>query len=83
MNRVLINLRVPAISDSFDIFVPSDVPISKLNKIIANGVSELTSGVYVVSEQEQLCIKEPLGLLNPQLTLQDYGITDGMQLFLI
>ncbi len=83
MNKVLIEIHIPATSDHFDIFAPTDVPIKDLNGIIASGVSELTNGKYVTSECEQLCLKEPAGLLNPLLTLEDYGIKDGTQLYLI
>lgn len=83
MNKVLIEIHIPAIYDHFDIFAPIDIPIKDLNVIIANGVTEITNGKYISSECEQLCLKEPSGLLNPSLTLQDYGIKDGTQLFLI
>ena len=83
MNKVLIELHVPAIYTQFDIFAPIDVPIKDLKGILTNGIVEITNGKYIASECEQLCLKEPTGLLNPSLTLQDYGIKDGMQLYLI
>ena len=83
MNKVLIEVYIPAIGDHFDIFAPVDVPISQLTEIMANGIAELTNNNYVFSGWEQLCLKEPAGLLHPALTLQDYGIKDGMQLYLI
>lgn len=83
MNKVLIKLYVPAIYEYFDIFAPIDVPIGELNGIIASGVEELTSRRYIVSGCEQLCLKEPTGLLNPLLSLQDYDAKNGMKLYLI
>lgn len=83
MAKVLIEICVPAIGDHFDIFAPVDVPIQELNGIIANGIAELTNGKYIVSAYEQLCLKNPVGVFNPALTLQDYGIQNGMQLYLI
>lgn len=83
MNKVLVELHVPAIYAQFDIFAPTDVPVSELSVIITNGIVEITNGKYIASESEQLCLKETSGLLNPALTLQDYAIKDGMQLYLI
>jgi len=83
MTKVLIEICVPATGDHFDIFAPVDVPIREINGIIANGIAELTNGKYVASEREQLCLKEPGALLNPGYTLQDYGIKNGTQLYLI
>lgn len=83
MNKVLVEVCVPATGDCFDTFVPTDVPIEGVTKVLADGVAELTDGKYVLSGWEQLCLKEPSGLLDPSLTLQDYGIKDGTQLYLI
>lgn len=83
MAKVLIEICVPAIDEHFDVFVPVDVPIQELNGIIANGISELTNGKYIASERERLCLKKPAGVLQPECTLQDYGIKNGMQLYLI
>ena len=83
MNKALIEICVPAIGECFDIFVPVDIPIRDITKVIANGVGEISNGRYISSEAERLCLKEPSGLLNPSLTLQDYGINDSMQIYLI
>ncbi len=83
MNKVLVVIHIPAIYDQFDIFLPIDIPISDLSRIIADGIAEITNGKYIASESEQLCLKEPTGLLNPSLTLQDYNIKDGAHLYLI
>ena len=84
MNKVLVEIVIPAIYDHFDIFAPVDVPIGEITGIIASGVAELTNDKYIVSKSEHLCLKEPVaGPLNPELCLQDYGIKDGTQLYLI
>ena len=83
MNKVLVKICVPATGDNFDTFVPTDVPIQAVNRVLADGVVELTNGRYLSSGMEQLCRKAPQGVLNPALTLQDYGVQDGMQLYLI
>lgn len=83
MNKILIEIYVPAISESFEIFVPGDVPVNDLKGIIASGVVEITNGKYIASGCEQLCLKNPAGVLNPSLTLQDYGIKDGTEFYLI
>ena len=83
MNKVLIKICVPATADCFDMFVPTDVPIQNIRCVIADGVMDLTNGEFLPSGCECLCLKEPLGVLNPSLTLDDYGLRDGMCLYLI
>lgn len=83
MNKVLIEINIPALKEHFDIFLPVDIQIGILSEVIADGVAEITDGRYVVSKCEQICMDEPIGLLCPTLTLQDYGAKDGMKLYLI
>lgn len=83
MNKVLVEIHIPAIGDHYDTFIPVDVPIKDVTGVIAGGVVEITNGRYVTSGNEQLCMKAPAGLLDPRLTLQDYGVKDGMQLYLV
>ena len=83
MNKVLVELYIPAIGEHFDTFAPVDVPIKDMIGVFASGVADVTNGRYVISGSEQLCTKTPDGLLAPHLSLQDYGIKDGTRLYLI
>lgn len=83
MEKVLVNIQVPAIGDSFDAFVPLDIPVAELAPIIASGVSDLSGGKYCVSSYEMLCLRGTAALLNPEYTLQDYSVQDGAHLYLI
>lgn len=83
MNKVLVEIYIPAIGEHFDIFVPVDVSIRDVTKVITDGVVEITNGKYVASNCELLCLKEPAGLLDPSCTLGDYGVKVGTQLYLI
>ena len=83
MEKILVNIHIPATGGSFDIFVPHDIPIKELTPIIANGISDLSGGKYYISKHELLCLKDTSSLLNPQYTLQDYGIQDGTHLYMI
>ena len=83
MNKVLVELYIPAIGEHFDVFVPVDIPIQDLTQVLINGIVEITNGGYVPSHGEHLCLKEPTGLLNPMSSLFDYGVIDGTQIFMV
>ena len=83
MDKVLVGIHVPSVNLNCDAFVPLDVPISELTIIISEGFVEITNGKYEVSTLEMLSLAEPKMLLNPNCTLRDYNIKDGMQLYLI
>lgn len=82
MDKILICLQVPAISRSFDVFVPLDMNINELIKVLVKGVIEMSDNSYISSNEENLNLKNNI-LLNPALTLQSYSIKDGEEIFLI
>lgn len=83
MGKILVGLSVPAINWRSDLFVPTEVPIALLTKVLAKGVADLSDGRYSVSDRELLTLREPSLLLHPDKCLQDYGMQDGAQLILL
>ncbi len=83
MDKLLINLYVPAVGESYDLFAPEDLEIGTLATLLANSVHELDNGRYGPSGQEMLIRRAPEQLLHPRRTLQDYNIRDGAQLILL
>lgn len=83
MEKLLVGLNVPAVRQRYDMFVPQDMVIEALVHILADGLSQLTDGRYLVSGEEKLTLTEPDLLLNPAFTLADYGVMDGAQLVLL
>lgn len=83
MDKILIGLNVPAIHKRYDVFVSQTTPIGTLTSVLANGVSQLSNGGYVISGKEMLTMKDPDMLLQPGRCLKEYGIEDGVQLILI
>ena len=80
MKKILIGLSIPAIQEQFDLFVPVNMDVAELIKLLVQGVGELCNGHYIPSEMGLLTMKEPDLLLQPGKTLEDYGAADGTQL---
>ncbi len=83
MDKVLVGIHAPSVKEVCDAFVPLDVPIAQLAAVIADGFNDLTDGKYETSGLEMLSLMEPEVLFNPQFTLRDYNVKDGMQLYLL
>lgn len=83
MNKILIKLYVPAVNQTFDVFVPVDLAVRELIKVLVNGVNYMRDGTYISSQKETLSFRKNEGLLNPSLTLADYGVQNGAELVLI
>lgn len=52
MDKILICLQVPAISRSFDVFVPLDMNINELIEVLVKGVIEMSDNSYISSNEE-------------------------------
>ena len=83
MEKLLINLFVPAVQESYDVFVPADLELHILTKVLSDSIPELDNNRYSVSGREMLIQCEPEQLLNPRKTLAEYGIRDGARLVLL
>ena len=83
MDKILIKLEVPSVHENYDLFAPTDLSIEILTKVLADGVNDLAAGRYGLSGKEMLMQRNPDKLLNPQKTLADYDIRDGVQLMIL
>lgn len=83
MDKILIRLSVPVLGNEFDLFVPVNLKIRLLTGILAEGVSELSNGRYILSGEEMLNQRTPNRLLDPEKTLAEYMVEDGADLVLL
>ena len=83
MDKVLVAIHAPSVNVCYDAFIPLDIPVFELLPMISQALYDLTNGKYEISKHELLCLSSPNMLLNPKLTLGDYNVQDGMQLYII
>ena len=81
--KLLVNVQIPAISENYDILVPSTIRIKGVATMIAGAVEELSNHLYVASGEECLCSVEKNIMLRYNATLERYGIKNGDHLILM
>lgn len=82
MAKILVNLTIPALSESYDLLIPDFLKIRVLMPMVADAVTELSSGQYISSGKESLCCRELSKALDQGSTLRECGITNGDHLYL-
>lgn len=82
MDKILINLFIPALNEHFDVFVPDFLPVKDVCALLGDAIQELSNKQYVSSRQEILCSVERLQVLSFERSLMDYGIQNGEHLLL-
>lgn len=53
-NKVLIELIVPEMEESYNVYIPINRKIGNVIILLSKAVSELTNGMYVVSDKTEL-----------------------------
>ncbi len=81
--KILVNVYIPAISESYDILVPNFLRIKSVISLIAKTVEGLSEHLYVASGEECLCSVEKSILLRSNTTLERYGIKNGDHLIMM
>ena len=83
MGKVLIELYVPVLEESFDIFVPLQSPMHEVVELMKKAVVEMSEGRFVANETTALCNREDGTIININLSVYELGIQNGSKLMLI
>ena len=81
--KLLVSIRVPAISRSYDVRIPGDMKLSALVPLVAQTVEELSDQTYLASGQEILCRGDLQQVLKKEDTLAGSGVLNGDPLILL
>ena len=82
-NKVLIKLYVPSLDSTFDIFVPVNEYIWKINILIAKSISDLTEGSFLSEKRYILFNTETGKIYNPNDIIINTDIRNSTVLSLI
>lgn len=82
MNKVLIEVKLPAAELSYDIFVPDSMQIGTLTALTAAVFSRLSGGVYTAGEQAVLCEQRTGEQYDVNARIFETDIRNGTKLLL-
>lgn len=81
MNKVLVNLYVPSLSESFDLLILEDKKLSEIYKLLIEGISDMID--VQINFQNNIYDRDTAVLYNMDFTLKENGIGNGTKLILI
>ena len=82
MNEILIELYVPALGKSYDIFIPAAANIFEISGLVTAAVEKLAGGLFL-SGGAVLCGQEDGRPLDINATPAELKLRNGSQLLLI
>jgi hypothetical protein len=83
MDKVLIQVFVPVLERSFDMFVPLRLPMYEVVELVKRAVEELSEGSFRADESTVLCRREDGTILNINQSVHELKIQNGSKLMLI
>ncbi len=83
MDKVLVRLGVPAVGGDYEVFIPKDIYVEDLRRLLASSVEDITNGQYVSSGSEFLCLKERGQVMREKEQAVFYKIANGERLMLM
>ena len=82
MEKILVEVSLPAANLVYDLFVPDTMQIGMLTMLTASVLSKLSGGVYGASPQAVLCEKMTGKEYDVNARIRDTDICNGTKLIL-
>ena len=83
MDKVLVEVYVPVLDRSFDIFIPLRSPMFEVLGLIKKAVKEMSDGRFIANENTVICHRENGTIININLSVYELEIRNGSKLMLI
>lgn len=83
MEKVLVEIFVPVLAETFDVFIPLRPPLHEVLELIKKAVKELSDGNFAADENTAICYREDGTIININLSAYELGIHNGSKLMLI
>ncbi len=83
MEKILVEVYVPSLMKSFDIFIPSVSQLGTVLELIKKAVNEITDGLFVPMDNTVICNFETGKILDINKSVSELEICNGSRLMLI
>jgi len=82
-NKILVELDVPIIEKSFDLYIPINKKIGTIKKLIEEELVDLTEKSYKISESTNLYSKDTGEIYEVNKTVRDTDLKNGSRIILM
>ena len=82
-NKILVELSVPYIEKSYDIFIPINKKIGTMKNLIEEALVDLTGGAYVIKKDTNVYSQETGEIYNVNTSIKDTDLKNGSRIILI
>ncbi|WP_195953748.1 methyltransferase [Clostridium saudiense] len=83
MDKVLIDIFLPAINRSFEVYIPLDSKFYEITPLVSKMLSELSNGLFISGEDSILYERKTGNILNINMSARQLNIKNGDNLMLL
>ena len=83
MEKIIINLEVPAISQKYDVLINPDMSVEEITELLCKVVEDVSNHAYVSSGSEILCLAKEQMVLRRVELFSRYNIEKGDHLLML
>ncbi|MBQ5951820.1 MAG: methyltransferase [Lachnospiraceae bacterium] len=83
MYKVLTEVYVPSVGETFEIYLPAESRVSEVLPLIQQAVAELTAGAFRPNGEVVLCERESGMVYNINMTVEEIGLKNGSRLMIV
>ena len=83
MDKILVNIFVPIINSSYDMFIPVSLKVYTVLELIKKSVAEMSDGRFIAYENNVLCFRGDGSIIDINLSVLETEIKNGSRLMLI
>ena len=83
MDKVLVEVYVPAAEKAFDVFLPVESKLYEVVFLLAGIMTELSEGYFAAASDTILCDRKTGTILNINSSVDENSLTNGSKLMLI
>ena len=83
MDKILIDVLLPAANRNFEIYIPLDLKFYEITLMISKVISELSNGLFISNDDSILCERSTGDILNINMSPRDLNLKNGAKLMLL
>ena len=83
MNKIIIEVYVPASGNRYEMKIPRSVQMYKVLELIKKAIAESEDGRYLPDDTAVLCDRRTRDIINLNFTATELGVKNGSKLMII
>jgi hypothetical protein len=80
-NKILLNILIPEISTSYDVFIPINITVSELNTLLKQSISELAE--YNFDNKARIYYQDNGNEIDASLIIKNTNLRNGSKIILL